>query len=69
MISREMALELGCQMIAIECTNLFTAKAAESFGFKCMYSLNYSDYVNQQGDVIFKTRPPHKQFKIYVLFL
>lgn len=69
MISREMALESGCQMIAVECSSYFTAKAAERFGFKCIYSLSYLDYLNQKGEIIFKTQPPHEHIKIYVLFL
>lgn len=69
MISREIALELECQMIHVECSSLFTTKAAERFGFNCIYSLNYLDYVDQKGEVIFKPQSPHEYIKIYVLFL
>jgi len=69
LISRELALELGCQMIYVECSSHFTAKAVERFGFQCIYSLPYSDYVNKQNHVVFKTQPPHKCFKINVLLL
>ncbi|XP_015363578.1 PREDICTED: dopamine N-acetyltransferase-like isoform X1 [Diuraphis noxia] len=67
--SKELALELGYQMIYVECSSHFTAKAVERFGFQCIYSLSYSDYVNKQNDVVFKTQPPHKYFKIHVLLL
>ncbi|XP_060870316.1 arylalkylamine N-acetyltransferase 1-like [Metopolophium dirhodum] len=67
--SKELALELGYQMMYVECSSHFTAKAVERFGFQCIYSLSYSDYVNKQGEVVFKTQPPHTIFKIYVLLL
>ncbi|CAI6343515.1 unnamed protein product [Macrosiphum euphorbiae] len=67
--SKELALELGCQMIYVECSSHFTAKAVERFEFQCIYSLSYTDYVNKQGDVVFKTQSPHKYFKVHVLLL
>jgi len=69
LISRELALELGYQMIYVECSSHFTAKAVERLGFQCIYSLCYLDYINKQGDVVFKTQSPHKYFKIHVLLL
>ncbi|XP_026816934.1 dopamine N-acetyltransferase-like [Rhopalosiphum maidis] len=67
--SKELALELRYQMIYVECTSHFTAMAVERFGFQCIYSLSYTDYVNKQNEVVFKTQPPHKYFKVYVLLL
>ncbi|XP_022182153.1 dopamine N-acetyltransferase-like [Myzus persicae] len=67
--SKELALELGYQIMYVECSSHFTAKAVESCGFQCIYSLRYLDYVNKQGEVVFKTKPPHKFLKIHVLLL
>ncbi|KAE9537685.1 hypothetical protein AGLY_006708 [Aphis glycines] len=67
--SKELALDLGYQMIYVECSSHFTAMAVERFGFQCIYSFSYSDYVNKQGEVVFKTKPPHEYFKIHVLLL
>ncbi|XP_022182146.1 dopamine N-acetyltransferase-like [Myzus persicae] len=67
--SKELALELGYQMMYVQCASHFTAKAVESCGFQCIYSLCYSDYVNKQGEVVFKTQPPHTFLKIHVLLL
>lgn len=64
---RELALELGCQMIYVECTSHFSAKAVERLGFQCIYSLAYTDYVNDIGEIVFKTDSPHKCAKVYVL--
>ncbi|CAI6364328.1 unnamed protein product [Macrosiphum euphorbiae] len=67
--SKELALKLGFQMIYVECCSHFTAIAVERFEFQCIYSLSYTDYVNKQGDVVFKTQSPHKYFKVHVLLL
>ncbi|XP_025418855.1 dopamine N-acetyltransferase-like [Sipha flava] len=67
--TRELALELECQIIYVECSSHFTAKTAEKLGFKCIYSLSYLDYVNEQGEVIFNTQSPHRHFKVYALQL
>lgn len=56
-------------MIYVECSSYFSAKVVEKLGFKCIYSMSYKDYVNEQGEVVFKPQPPHEQFKIYVLLL
>lgn len=56
-------------MIAVECSSYFTAKAVEKLGFQCIYSLLYMDYVNEQGDVVFKPQPPHEHIKIFILLL
>ncbi|XP_022168222.1 dopamine N-acetyltransferase-like [Myzus persicae] len=67
--SKKLALELGYQMIYVECSSHFTAKAVERFGFQCIYSLCYLDYRNKEDDVVFKTQFPHDYFKIHVLVL
>lgn len=64
---REMALEASCQLIYVECTSHFSAKAVERLGFQCIYSLAYADYVNEQGEMVFKTNSPHRLAKVYVL--
>jgi len=62
-----MALEASCQLIYVECTSHFSAKAVERLGFQCIYSLAYADYVNEQGEMVFKTNSPHRLAKVYVL--
>lgn len=69
LIYRELALEKGCQMIYVECTSHFSAKAVERLGFQCIYSLAYTDYANEHGEIIFKTHSPHRFAKVYVLTL
>jgi len=68
--SKEMALELGYQMIYSECSSYFTAKAMERCGFQCIYSLPYSDYVDRKGKVVFNVvKPPHECIKVQLLLL
>ncbi|XP_027854560.2 arylalkylamine N-acetyltransferase 1-like isoform X2 [Aphis gossypii] len=65
--SKELALENKCSMVRVDCSSYFSASAAEKLGFQCIYSLNYEEYTNEKGEVIFNSLPPHKQFKVYVI--
>ncbi|XP_050053605.1 arylalkylamine N-acetyltransferase 1-like isoform X2 [Aphis gossypii] len=68
--SKELALELGYQMMYVECLSYFAAKAMERFGFQCIYSLSYSDYVDKRGKVVFDAvQPPHECIKVQLLLL
>lgn len=58
---------MECQMIYVECTSHFSAKAVERLGFKCIHSLEYTDYVNEKGEIVFNTHFPHRSAKVYVL--
>jgi len=65
----ELASEKECQMVYVECSSYFSAKAAERLGFECIYTLYFRDYVDENGEIIFKTPPPHDSSKVYVLSL
>lgn len=65
----EIALENKCPMVYVECSSYFSAKAAERLGFECIYTLYFRDYLDENGEVIFKTPPPHDSSKVYVLHL
>lgn len=56
-------------MIYAECSSYYSAKAVENFGLKCIYSVTYTDYIDENGEVVFKTQPPHECFKVYALLL
>lgn len=64
---RELALENECSMVRVDCSSYFSGSAAEKLGFQCIYSLNYEEYTNEKGEVIFNSLSPHKQFKVYVI--
>uniref|UniRef100_A0A2S2N683 aralkylamine N-acetyltransferase n=1 Tax=Schizaphis graminum TaxID=13262 RepID=A0A2S2N683_SCHGA len=65
----ELAVENECPMVYVECSSYFSAKAAERLGFECIYTLYFRDYLDENGEVIFKTPPPHDSSKVYVLHL
>ncbi|XP_050053423.1 arylalkylamine N-acetyltransferase 1-like isoform X2 [Aphis gossypii] len=65
----EIALENECPMVYVECSSYFSAKAAERLGFECIYTLYFRDYLDKNGEVVFKTPPPHDSSKVYVLHL
>ncbi|CAH1713345.1 unnamed protein product [Aphis gossypii] len=65
----EIALENKCPMVYVECSSYFSAKAAERLGFECIYTLYFRDYLDKNGEVVFKTPPPHDSSKVYVLHL
>lgn len=56
-------------MVYVECSSYFSAKVAEKLGFKRIYTLYFRDYVNENGEAIFKTIPPHEASIVYVLTL
>lgn len=62
-------MEKQCTLVYIECSSYFSAKAAERLGFKCIYTLYFRDYVNNNGEIIFKTPHPHDSSKVFVLNL
>ncbi|VVC43656.1 Hypothetical protein CINCED_3A007826 [Cinara cedri] len=67
--TKELALENECNMVYVECSSYYSAKAAERLGFECIYTLYFRDYVDENGEIIFKTPPPHDSSKVYVLNL
>lgn len=64
-----MALEKGYKVIDVECSSQYSANAVEKCGFECIYSMPYSHYLDENGEVVFKTQPPHTDIKIYVFLL
>lgn len=63
--TRDMARDLGCGFITVDCTSHFTALALKKLGFELHYSLKYSDY-KENGEAVFKPEPPHEAVTVYV---
>ncbi|XP_073981173.1 arylalkylamine N-acetyltransferase 1-like isoform X2 [Rhodnius prolixus] len=65
--TKEMAKEQGYDLIKLDCTSHFSALAVASLGgYNCVYKLNYSDYLDEDGKPIFVPEPPHSCVKTYV---
>uniref|UniRef100_A0A069DQN4 aralkylamine N-acetyltransferase n=1 Tax=Panstrongylus megistus TaxID=65343 RepID=A0A069DQN4_9HEMI len=59
--TEKLAKENGfCGLYAL-CTGAYSRMIAETKGFKCIYSLNYKDYLDNNGKQIFDPKAPHTQ--------
>ncbi|XP_022918369.2 arylalkylamine N-acetyltransferase 1-like [Onthophagus taurus] len=63
-MSRDVAIKRGIKLLRVDCTSLFSAKAAERLGFERIYTLKYSDY-KINGKQVFKPEEPHTEFCVY----
>ena len=63
------AKEDGILAILSEATGTFSQKILLKRGFKCIAEVKYSDYKDQQGNVILKHTAPHFSAKILLLEL
>ncbi|XP_060531318.1 arylalkylamine N-acetyltransferase 1-like isoform X2 [Cylas formicarius] len=63
--TRELAKNLGCGFMTVDCTSHFTALALKKLGFELVYTLKYADYVDN-GEVVFEPEPPHDAVTVYV---
>ncbi|XP_014291149.1 arylalkylamine N-acetyltransferase 1 isoform X2 [Halyomorpha halys] len=64
--TRRIAGENGFQMVKADATSHFTALAVIKLGFQCIYCLNYGDYKDEDGKVIFSPEAPHTCVKTFV---
>ncbi|XP_071056094.1 arylalkylamine N-acetyltransferase 1-like [Onthophagus taurus] len=62
--SRLLALSLGLKVMRMDCCSLYTAKAAQRFGWECLNEIKYVDYTID-GKQVFKPEEPHKELGIY----
>jgi hypothetical protein len=62
---RELAKEQDYPLIRVDCTSLFSARAAARLGLQCVFTMRYEDYCHN-GEPIFRPEPPHDQVATYV---
>nr|UGX61747.1 arylalkylamine N-acetyltransferase [Henosepilachna vigintioctopunctata] len=62
--TREIAKDLGCKLMFVECTSHFTALIMQRLGFEKIYSLDYADYKVDE-EVVFKPKKPHSTYTVY----
>ncbi|XP_020293505.1 dopamine N-acetyltransferase-like isoform X2 [Pseudomyrmex gracilis] len=62
----EIAKEQGFHYIRADCTSLFSGKLCARLGFDAIYTLNYTDYVDENGQPIFSPASPHTTAISYV---
>ncbi|EDW76276.2 uncharacterized protein Dwil_GK15374 [Drosophila willistoni] len=59
----------GFPMMAAICTSFYSARQKEALGMKCIHSLAYADYKDDQGQVIFQPPAPHTHARFMVIKL
>ncbi|CAK1553212.1 unnamed protein product [Leptosia nina] len=59
------ARDLGVRLLRIETSSAFSAKSAESKGFKCIFSRPYTEF-QFDGKPFIITEPPHLDDRIYI---
>ena len=50
----------------IECSSFYSAKVVASLGFDLFHEIQYKDYIDENGRVVFQTQKPHEAIKKYV---
>ncbi|KAB0799471.1 hypothetical protein PPYR_07351 [Photinus pyralis] len=56
--SRQIAQEQGYDLIRVDCSSHFSARAVSKLGYELVYELKYEDY-KDNGEVVFKLPHPH----------
>lgn len=61
--------KMGIPLMRVDCTSHFSAKAVARLGFHCVYTLQYADYLDKEGQRVFHPPPPHTCCKTFVRHL
>lgn len=61
-----MAQSLGCKIASVDCTSYYSAQIAQRLGMKCIHEIAYADFVDENGEQIFKPLPIHTHLKRFV---
>ncbi|XP_050303266.1 arylalkylamine N-acetyltransferase 1-like [Anthonomus grandis grandis] len=69
MHSEAIARKNGFKLMKTDATSLFTQRVAESQGFWVEKSVNYHDYMDENGKKIYDTQPPHLDYKVMAKLL
>ncbi|XP_017056851.1 arylalkylamine N-acetyltransferase-like 2 [Drosophila ficusphila] len=56
-------------VMVANCTSYYSARQKKALGMKCIYSLNYADFKDDQGTVIFKPSAPHTTARVMAIKL
>ncbi|XP_014242794.1 dopamine N-acetyltransferase-like isoform X2 [Cimex lectularius] len=65
--TKKVAKEQGYPLVKVDCTSHYSAMAVSRLGFHCIYTLNYSDHLDEEGKPVFVPEPPHACVKTYVM--
>ncbi|XP_062142908.1 arylalkylamine N-acetyltransferase-like 2 [Drosophila sulfurigaster albostrigata] len=65
----ELGRSKGFPIIATSCTSWYSTRVVEALGMSCVYSENYSDYRDKDGNVVIKPPEPHTSVNIMAMKL
>ncbi|KAL0106029.1 hypothetical protein PUN28_016032 [Cardiocondyla obscurior] len=63
----EVAKEQEFHYVRADCTSFFSGKLCERIGFHVIHTLNYNEYVDENGKPIFLPLSPHKAAVTYLM--
>lgn len=59
------ARRLGAKVSRGDCTSAFNRKIIESLQWRSYFEIYFKDYVDERGNVIIKTKPPHDKYSLH----
>ncbi|XP_044251938.1 arylalkylamine N-acetyltransferase-like 2 [Drosophila takahashii] len=59
----------GFPAMVAYCTSFYSARQKEALGMQCIYSLDYTDYKDDRGRVIFTPAAPHTTLQVMAIKL
>ncbi|XP_062121664.1 arylalkylamine N-acetyltransferase-like 2 [Drosophila sulfurigaster albostrigata] len=65
----ELARSKGFPLIAVSCTSLYSTRIMSALGMSIIHSENYSDYKDEDGNVVIKPPEPHTSVNIMAMKL
>ncbi|EDW48576.1 dopamine N-acetyltransferase [Drosophila sechellia] len=59
----------GFPLMMAFCTSFYSARQKEALGMECIYSIDYADYKDDEGRVIFTPAAPHTKLRVMAIKL
>ncbi|XP_055610080.1 arylalkylamine N-acetyltransferase-like 2 [Uranotaenia lowii] len=65
----EIAKILGAGAIYGDCTGPYMARSCQRIGMRCVYEIAYRDYRDENGEIVFKTKPGYEYLQCHAMKL
>lgn len=62
--TEQLARNLGAKVLRSDCTSAYSTKVLHGFGWKTALEILYKDYVDEHGNVLIHTEPPHDRYTL-----
>jgi len=64
--SRDLAVDLGYQIIRVDASNIQSAKICEKLKMKLVFELPYCSYIGENMEPVFKVNEPNQTLRVYI---